>query len=131
MIMAEYTRRELAERAGVGFDSLRYYEERGILPPPKRSPANYRLYGEDAVERLAFVKRAKRCGFTLKEIARGFELIEAKSDCSVDPAEVIDEKILEIDSKIEGLIAMRSMLETVKKSIGRRDCSALGTYLEA
>lgn len=129
--MAEYTRRELAERAGVGFDALRYYEERGILPPPKRSPGNYRLYGEDAVERLAFVKRAKRCGFTLKEIALGFELIEAKADCSVDPAEVIDGKILEIDSKIAALIAMRSMLVAVKEGIGRRDCSDLGAYLEA
>lgn len=63
--MAVYTRKELAEKTGFGFDALRYYEGRGVMPPPLRGVNNCRLYGEDAVERLLFIKQAKLCGFTL------------------------------------------------------------------
>lgn len=47
--MAVYTRKELAEKTGCGFDALRYYVSRGVMPPPPRGVNNYRLYGEDAV----------------------------------------------------------------------------------
>lgn len=58
---------ELAERSGVAATTLRYYEERGLLPA-QRSPAGYRLYDERALDRLAFVTTAKRLGLDLDEI---------------------------------------------------------------
>ncbi|MDA2806088.1 MerR family transcriptional regulator [Nocardiopsis suaedae] len=63
---------QLAERSGVAASTLRYYEERGLLPA-RRSAAGYRLFGEGAVERLAFITTAKRLGLDLAEIA---ELLE-------------------------------------------------------
>ncbi|WP_052746010.1 MerR family transcriptional regulator [Allosalinactinospora lopnorensis] len=59
---------QLAERSGVATSTLRYYEDRGLLPA-RRSAAGYRLYDENAVERLAFITTAKRLGLELAEIA--------------------------------------------------------------
>jgi DNA-binding transcriptional MerR regulator len=129
--MAEYTRSEIAEMAGIGFDALRYYERLGILLPDRRSPANYRLYGDEAVLKLAFVKRAKRCGFTLAEIARSMALIESTDPCSTTPEREIDAKLAELDGRIADLEAMKASLRAVKESVGRGDCAALRTYVEA
>jgi MerR family transcriptional regulator, Zn(II)-responsive regulator of zntA len=126
--MAVYTRKELAEKTGFGFDALRYYEGRGILPSPDRSPGNYRLYGEDAVERLLFIKQAKLCGFTLKEIARALDLIGGAGACGPGADEVIDGKIGEIGARIVELEKMKSMLIAAKAALKDRDCGDLGSY---
>ena len=59
----------LAERAGVNIDTIRYYERNGFLPPPSRRPSGYRQYAETDVGRLRFIRRAKKLGFTLDQIA--------------------------------------------------------------
>jgi DNA-binding transcriptional MerR regulator len=59
---------ELAEQAGVNVETLRYYERRGLLPEPVRSPGGHREYGEDAVRFVRAVKEAQTLGFTLAEI---------------------------------------------------------------
>jgi MerR family transcriptional regulator, copper efflux regulator len=56
---------EVAERARVHTETLRYYERRGLVASPPRSVANYRLYPENAVRRVRFIKRAQELGFTL------------------------------------------------------------------
>ena len=58
----------LAREAGVGIDTVRFYERRGLLPAPERTAAGYRLYDTDAAARILFIRRAKRLGFTLDEI---------------------------------------------------------------
>lgn len=59
---------ELAERAGVSAKAIRYYEQIGVLPPPARTPAGYRAYGEDALDRVAFVRAGQAVGLTLGEV---------------------------------------------------------------
>jgi MerR family transcriptional regulator, copper efflux regulator len=61
--------KDVAERSGFSPPTLRYYEEIGLLPEPTRTPAGYRIYDEQTVERLAFIARAKQLGCTLEEIA--------------------------------------------------------------
>jgi len=61
-------RGELARRARVNVETLRYYERRGLLSEPTRSASNYRLYDARTVRRLRFIKRAQELGFTLAEI---------------------------------------------------------------
>lgn len=57
-----------ARRAGVGIDTIRYYEREGLLPAPQRRLSGYREYGAATVARLCFIRRAKDLGFTLEEI---------------------------------------------------------------
>lgn len=66
-----------ARRAGVGIDTIRYYEREGLLPPPQRRASGYRDYGDATIERLRFIRRAKDLGFTLEEIR---ELLTLSSD---------------------------------------------------
>ncbi len=72
---------ELASAAHVNIETIRYYEREGILPEPPRTPAGYRQYTEADRWRLAFIRRGKTLGFTLKEIA---ELLGAGKHRSVD-----------------------------------------------
>jgi DNA-binding transcriptional MerR regulator len=65
---------ELAEAAGVNQQTLRYYERRGLLAEPRRSPGGHRLYPEDALTVLRVIKTAQRLGFTLDEVAELVDL---------------------------------------------------------
>jgi MerR family transcriptional regulator, Zn(II)-responsive regulator of zntA len=128
--MAVYTRKELAEKTGFGFDALRYYEGLGVMPPPLRGGNNYRLYGDDAVERLLFIKQAKLCGFTLKEIGGALELIGAVGECGSTADVIIDAKIGEIDERISELGKMKLMLSAAKEALKGGDCGKLSSYLD-
>src|SRR5262249_34961553 len=59
---------KLARIADVSSDTLRYYEQQGLIAPAGRSPVGYRLYDKDSARRLRFIKQAQHCGFTLAEI---------------------------------------------------------------
>ncbi|MFC5437665.1 heavy metal-responsive transcriptional regulator [Rhodanobacter umsongensis] len=67
----------VAKRAGVAIDTIRYYEREGLLPEPERRASGYRSYGEGAIARLRFIRRAKDLGFTLDEIR---ELLALSAD---------------------------------------------------
>jgi len=62
------TRGALAAQTGCNIETIRYYEQIGILPPPPRSDGGHRLYGQTLVRRLNFVRRSRDLGFTLEEI---------------------------------------------------------------
>ena len=64
----------LAEAAGVNLQTLRYYERRGLLAEPRRSPGGHRLYPEEALTALRVIKTAQRLGFTLDEVAELVDL---------------------------------------------------------
>ena len=66
---ASYTIGNVAEAAGVGIETVRYYERRGLVPQPGRGMSSYRRYGRGHVDRIRFIKRAQDLGFTLEEIA--------------------------------------------------------------
>ncbi len=66
--METMTRSELAKECGVNIESLRYYEKRRLINPPKRSEVGYRLYSREDAARIRFIQNAKRLGFTLNEI---------------------------------------------------------------
>ena len=104
---------EVAERAGVNVETLRYYERRGLLPAPHRDPSGHRRYDEDTVRLLRAIKEAQAVGFTLAEIG---EYLRA-SRRSTSPSEVLRvrmaAKIDEIDGRIAGLRRMREELARV------------------
>lgn len=101
----------LARRAGVNVQTVRYYERRGLLTEPARRASGYREYGEGALERLRFIRRAQELGFTLAEIG---ELLELRLDPRTTAADVkarAREKVEEIEGKIRDLERIRGALE--------------------
>ncbi len=100
----------LAKEAGVNLETIRYYERRGLMPEPIRTASGYRIYSENDIERIRFIKKAQELGFTLKEIS---ELLSLRVTPNVTCAEVkkrAREKIAEIDKKIQSLQEMRKIL---------------------
>jgi Hg(II)-responsive transcriptional regulator len=103
----------LARRAGVGIDTVRFYERRGLLPAPARTPAGYRVYSVSAVDRLQFIRRAKSLGFSLDEISTLLELQDHGGRKSA-VKNLARRKIDEIESRIEDLSRMRDVLCTLE-----------------
>ena len=106
--MTDMTVGELAAGAGVGVETIRYYEREGVLPAPARAASGYRVYGDDDLWRLAFVQRAKAFGFSLREVA---ELLGAGADRSVAEVRRLTRRRLElIEDELDGLTRRRDML---------------------
>ena len=115
------TRGKLARLCGVGPETVRFYERRGLIPEAPRSSAGYRRFDQAAVDRLTFIRRAKSLGFSLPEIA---ELLSLHRDSGGDRArvkELAESKLREIEAKIEDLDRMRSALSDLS-----RQCSGKG-----
>ncbi|MGC3859823.1 MerR family transcriptional regulator [Micromonospora chersina] len=103
---------QLADAAGVNLQTLRYYERRGLLTAPPRSPGGHRLYPADAVTLLRVIKTAQRLGFTLDEVA---DLLDAgrhrhrgRSDNSLQVR--AREKLVEVQQRLADLTVIRDTL---------------------
>ncbi len=108
--MPRLTIGELANRAGVNRETVRYYERRRLLPRPARSVTGYRVFSEDAIDRLRFIKHAQALGFTLDEIREllGLRLGE-RSSCDEVRARAAS-KLSDVEAKIAGLERIRGAL---------------------
>ncbi|WP_248579942.1 MerR family transcriptional regulator [Nocardioides sp. InS609-2] len=100
---------EVAEAVGVNRETLRYYERRGLLEAPDRSPGGHRLYDDQTVVTLRVIKAAQRLGFTLDEVA---DLIEVGRRRGRDSGLQVraSEKLVEVDQRIADLTTIRSNL---------------------
>lgn len=101
---------QVARSAGVGVETVRFYERQGLLAEPARKESGYRQYAEDVVARLRFIRRAKELGFSLKEIK---ELLALRVDPTTPCAEVkrqAEAKIGDIEEKIRTLRRMKKAL---------------------
>jgi MerR family transcriptional regulator, mercuric resistance operon regulatory protein len=101
---------QVAKRAGVEVQTVRYYERRGLLPPPTRRHSGQRIYASDTIDLLRAVKTAQRLGFTLLEIEEIMRLSTGKARGSNPLQDRMREKVLEIDGKIADLYAIRERL---------------------
>ncbi len=111
--MKGMTRGAVAARAGVHAETVRYYEKRGLLPKPARTASGYRIYTEDDVARIRFIKRAQELGFTLEEIR---ELLSLRVDPGTDRRAVrrhAAAKLADLEAKIRDLERMRQALSTL------------------
>jgi len=102
----------VAAAAGVGIETLRYYERRGLLAEPDRSPGGHRLYRPEAVTVLRVVKAAQRLGFTLDEVADLLELGRHRHGKRVNAGlqQRAAEKLVEVQDRIGDLVAIRDNL---------------------
>jgi redox-sensitive transcriptional activator SoxR len=104
---------EVARRSGVNVETLRYYERRGLLPPPDREPSGHRRYDEDTVRFLRAIKEAQAVGFTLTEIGEYLHAARRSGRPSETLRIRMASKIDEIDTRIAGLRRMRDELARV------------------
>jgi DNA-binding transcriptional MerR regulator len=102
---------ELAARAAVNPQTLRYYERRGLLAEPVRSPGGYRAYPDGAVRRVRFIKRAQELGFTLAEVETLLDLAEGGPDSCDKVRALATEKITDLRRRIADLRALCYLCE--------------------
>jgi DNA-binding transcriptional MerR regulator len=106
-----FTIGKLASLTSVSNDTLRYYEQEGLIEPAGKSPAGYRLYDSDSARRIRFIKHAQNCGFTLAEIRELLALRGREKACCGDVRTRAVEKKLQIEGKIRAMKAMSKALD--------------------
>ncbi|NBW75839.1 MAG: MerR family transcriptional regulator [Sphingomonadaceae bacterium] len=101
---------ELASATATKVETVRYYEKIGLLPPPARTSANYRSYGNAHLGRLSFIRRARNLGFGLDAVRELLRLADEPDRPCSQIDNIASVKIAEIDSKIADLKRLRKEL---------------------
>jgi len=120
-----FTTGEVASRGGVNLETIRYYERRGLLPKPPRTPAGYRTFDAAALRRLRFIKQAQALGFSLKEIKELLALrVDPRTSCA-DVRRRAEAKIADVEAKLRVLRTMkRALVQLTAACAGRGPVSA-------
>lgn len=101
---------QVAKRAGVGVETIRFYERKGLIEEPPRRPSGYRQYPETVIPRIRFIRRAGELGFSLKEVQ---ELLDLRADSATRGGAVrerAEAKVREIEARIAGLEGITNIL---------------------
>ena len=116
---------QVARQAGVGVETIRFYEREGLLEEPARGVSGYRQYTEQVVNRIHFIKRAQRLGFSLKEITDLLLLrVDAETSCE-EVKQRTEAKIAEVERKLVELQRMRqALLQVASLCTGQGPASA-------
>lgn len=115
--MQELTIGKIAKVSATGIETIRFYEKQGLLSRPRRLPSGYRVYSEQDILRLKFIRRAKDLGFTLAEIK---ELLKLRDQHAKNKPVLMlaKNKLAAVDAKIASLQRVKHALETLTKSCG-------------
>lgn len=116
---------ELARRSGLTTKAIRFYEAQGLMPPVSRTPAGYRVYAENALDRLAFVRAGQAVGFTLGELREVIAFRDrGEAPCS-HVTELLENKAAEVDARIAELLHLRTGLQSLRdraRGLRPEDC---------
>jgi DNA-binding transcriptional MerR regulator len=116
---------EVAKRAGVRVDTVRYYDRQGLLRAVARSPSGYRQFSASAVERIRFIKQAQSFGFTLDELAEILRAIDAGKVSYTRGHARLLAVAARVDAKIAELRAVRRQLSTMLKRFAAGYCEGM------
>lgn len=131
MEMETLTIGKVASQAGVGIETIRFYERQALIDPPPRSASGYRLFPVSTVQRLRFIRRAKELGFSLKEIK---ELLILQSDPQATCGDIkkrAEKKLNDIDQRIHDLETMRNALKILLSACSSNETSAECPIMQA
>lgn len=106
----------LAEKAGVHLETIRYYQRLGVMPTPRRSRGSVRRYGEDAVSRLRFIKRAQALGFTLEEVKWLLDL--SVGEHCAETRSFAEQKKRLVEKKVSDLRSIQAALDKLTRACG-------------
>ncbi|NYT25873.1 Cu(I)-responsive transcriptional regulator [Alcaligenaceae bacterium] len=125
---------EAAKASGVSAKMIRYYEDIGLVPPAARASSGYRVYSDNDVHRLNFVRRARDLGFSVKEIGDLLSLWSDRSRHSADVKRIASAHIADLRQKIDELRRMSDSLQTLVDCCAgddRPDCPILAELEQA
>jgi DNA-binding transcriptional MerR regulator len=106
---------EIAAHCGISPKAIRYYEQLGLLPPPERNGAGYRMYREPDRERLAFIGKAKSLGLSLADIREILAMRAAGAEPCTHVVGLIDRKLAEVESQLRALRRFRQDLLILRR----------------
>ena len=120
---------KLSEKSGVSIETIRFYEHKGLIEPVSRKATGYRVYNEDSLERLRFIKRSKELGFSLEEISDLLSMrIKNKSQCNRVRTKA-KEKLEDVQTKIEDLrhiaTSLKKLIHTCESQNKTNNCPIL------
>ncbi|REJ65787.1 MAG: heavy metal-responsive transcriptional regulator [Planctomycetota bacterium] len=124
----QFTISQLAKAAGIPTTTVRYYERIGLVKPEDRSAGNYRLYSDDSLQRVKFIRAAQAIGFTLDDVR---ELLGEGGSvpCCGDVQQLIEDRLAEIDQRLKDLRQVKRVLSGAltkcQTSNPRRACHVL------
>ncbi|HEX6037759.1 MerR family DNA-binding protein [Longimicrobium sp.] len=114
--MAAHTIGSVAREAGVGIETIRFYEREGLIGKASRTPSGYRQFPDDVIERIRFIQRAKDLGFSLAEIRELLAMrVRSDSECE-DVRHRAEAKIANIEAKISDLDRIRRALSELTRA---------------
>ena len=111
----------MAERSGVNSETIRYYEKISLLPEPDRSAGGHRVYYEDDLKRLSFVRRCREKGFSLEEIRGLLSLVDGNQVSCKRVKTIADEHLLDIRAKISDLKKIEKTLTKLSSDCSGRE----------
>ena len=112
---------KVATQTGCKIETIRYYEIEGLLPAPSRSSGGHRLYSEQLIERLIFIRRARELGFSILEIKQLHSIVDGDLVSCERVKRIADQHLEEIESKIADLTRMRSILAELSQRCSGED----------
>ncbi|MGQ0809939.1 MAG: MerR family transcriptional regulator [Nitrospiraceae bacterium] len=116
--LSAFTIGSLAKAAGVGLETVRFYERKGLISRPVRPTKAYREYSPAHVKEIRFIKRAQDLGFSLKEIQELLNLNGSSRATCTDIRLKVDHKLKEIEMKLHDLKRMKRTLQKVSHACG-------------
>ena len=121
----------VAKRAGVGVETVRFYERRGLIKRPATRESGFRKYPDEVVDRIRFIRHAKELGFTLTETGELLALrVNPRTNCETVQRRAT-EKIADVEAKVDALQKIKKQLHKLAKSCDARESTADCPILEA
>jgi len=124
-----FTIGQLARASGVPTSTVRYYERSRLLQPQDRTLANYRVYGEPALERLRFIRAAQANGFTLEDIRSLLDFRDGKTAPCREVQELIEQRLADLERRIGQLqqvqVVLRSSLQVCRRAERSGRCKVI------
>lgn len=115
---------ELAKRAAIKVDTVRYYEKAGLLPLPPRRPNGYREYGRGHLERLAFVRHCRALDMPLNDVRQLLDLLAYPSADCRDANNLLDEQLARVQERIADLRTLEQRLQSLRTQCTTQASSA-------
>ena len=128
-----FTRGQLAAESGCNIETIRYYEQIGLMPEPHRSSVGHRLYGQEEAKRLNFIRRCRELGFNQEEIRGLLELVDSDDFTCAEVRALTSEHLSDVQERIKDLRRLERVLKKmIAECVGRKvpECAIIDALFQ-